>query len=859
MSQFNFSTVKKISFSVLLASTALSAAQAQTAPAEEPEGSEIIVTGTRATGMQAADSAAPVQLLSEGALAKVGQPNLNQALTQLVPSFTAQTQGTDMSNFGLSARLRGLSPNHTLVMVNGKRRHNSAILQVIAGPFAGSAAPSIDLIPPDAVQRIEVLQDGAAAQYGSDAIAGVINIILKNNTSGVSTKFTAGQFYDGEGTLYSASGNIGLPIGDSGYLNLTMFHRRQDYTAVGDGQLTVTRVDGSAYPGLTGPAANWANLDLKEINGGAAKSALTIGMFNAGYDFGGVELYGFGNYAKRVGYAKQGYRHPGRICRNPNTPTNTGPLDGRAVGAGGGIGTYEPASCFADTGVNGMVPEQKVDEDAYSLTGGIKGDVGGFNWDLSSTYGEVEDNVFTVNSANRQLFIDTGNTPRNFYAGMFKFTQWTTTLDLRKEVEVGLAEPLTIAGGGEYRRETYTLGAGEPLSYYGDGAQSFPGYSPRDASHHGRNAKAVYIDLIAHPVEAWSVDLAGRYEDYSDFGDTAIGKITTRYDFSDAFALRGTFSTGFRAPTLQESYYSAVNVGPTSASGQLPPNSVAAASLGFSPLRPEKSTNFSGGIVLRPIPRLTITLDAYLIKIRDRIVGTAPIRGLVSGAPQPTPIINGLPASEAVLRALQAQGVFTAGLPNLSAQTFTNGVDTRTIGLDLLARYPVDLPFGKLDLTLTGNVNDTNVTANRVPFGLFNAVSVSYLEESQPKYKVLLGGLLTSGKFSANARVSYQGKSQVLVQPAVTGYGPYWGVVKSTFLADLELGYDLTDNVNLAIGANNLFNKTPEIPNLLPASVRIDPGVSPYENGSGTINSPYGHGTYGTNGGYYYARIGLKF
>jgi iron complex outermembrane receptor protein len=697
------------------------------------------------------------------------------------------------------------------------------------------------------VQRIEVLQDGAAAQYGSDAIAGVINIILKNNTSGTSAKFTAGQFYDGEGTLYSASGNIGLPIGDSGYLDLTLFHRRQDYTAVGDGQLTVTRVDGSAYPGLTGPAANWANLDLKEVNGGAAKSALTIGMFNAGYDFGGVELYGFGNIAKRVGYAKQGYRHPGRICSS-----NT-------VGAQGGTGTYDPASCFADTGVAGMIPEQKVDEDAYSLTGGIKGDAGGFNWDLSTTYGEVEDNVYTVKSANRQLYLDTGNTPRNFYAGLFKFTQWTTTLDLRKEVEVGLAEPLTIAGGGEYRKETYTLGAGEPLSYYGDGAQSFPGYSPRDASHHGRNAKAVYIDFIAHPVEAWTVDLAGRYEDYSDFGDTAIGKITTRYDFSDAFALRGTFSTGFRAPTLQESYYSAVNVGPTSASGQLPPNSAAAASLGFSPLRPEKSTNFSGGIVLRPIPRLTITLDAYYIKIRDRIVGTAPIRGLVSNVQQTNPIINGQTAYQAVLAALTAQGVFTTGLPNLSAQTFTNGVDTRTIGLDLLARYPIDLPFGKLDLTLTGNVNDTNVTANRVPFGLFNAVSVSYLEESQPKYKVLLGGLLTSGKFSVNGRVSYQGKSQVLVQPSVTGFGPYWGVVKSTFLADLELGYDLTDNVSLAIGANNLFNKKPEIPNLLPASAVINPGVSPYENGSGTINSPYSHGTYGTNGGYYYARIGLKF
>ncbi|MET0363251.1 MAG: TonB-dependent receptor [Sphingobium sp.] len=843
------SRISKICTSILLASTSLTIAYAQPADTPPAEEGEIIVTGTRATGMQAAMSAAPVQLLSADSLAKVGQPNLNQALTQLVPSFQAQTQGTDMSNFSLSARLRGLSPNHTLVMVNGKRRHNSAILQVIAGPFQGSAAPSIDLIPPDAVQRIEILQDGAAAQYGSDAIAGVINIILKNNTSGGSAKATAGQYYDGEGTLYSASTNFALPVGEAGFVDVTLFHRRQDYTYVGDGQIAVTNANGQIYSGLTGPAANWSSLNLKNINGGQAKSDLSIGFINAGYDLGGVELYAFGDFATRIGYAKQGYRHPARICATT----------GNTIGAAGGSGTYIPANCFADTGTVGMVPEQRVDEDEFSITGGIKGDAGGFHWDLSTTYGEVTDNISTVKSANRLLYINTGQTPRDFYDGAFKFTQLTMNADFRKEFEIGFAEPLTVAFGGEYRKETYTIRAGEPLSYYGDGAQSFPGYSPQDAGHHGRNAKAGYIDFILKPVEQWSIDLAGRYEHFSDFGDTTIGKLTTRYDFSDAFALRGTVSTGFRAPTLQESFYSAINVGPTSVSGQLPPNSAAAASLGFSPLRPEKSKNLSLGVVLRPIPRLVVTIDGYYIKIKDRIVGTAPIRGLVSGVQQTTPTINGLTAYQAVLNALRAQGVFTGDLPNLSAQTFTNGVDTRTIGIDFAARYPVDLPFGKLDLSLTANFNDTEVVANRVPFNLFSAQAISYLETAQPAYKVLLGGLFTSGRFSANLRQSYQDASKVIVTSSVTGFGPYVGVVKATFLTDLEFGYDLTDWINISVGANNLFDKKPEIPNLLPAGATVNPGVSPYENGSGTIKAPYGHGTYGTNGGFYYARLSFKF
>src|SRR5690606_31256180 len=255
-------------------------------------------------------------------------------------------------------------------------------------------------------------------------------------------------------------------------------------------------------------------------------------------------------------------------------------------------------------------------------TGGVRGEISGWNWDLSGTYAEDIARVYTTQSVNASLYVATGQSPTDFYDGSFQFNQFVGTIDIDKEFDIGLAEPLTIALGAEFRDETYEIGAGDALSLYIEGGQSFPGYAESDAGTIGRTAKAVYVNFITNPVDDWTVDLAGRFEHYSDFGDAWIGKITTRYDFSDAFALRGTVSTGFRAPTLPESGYSATNVGPTSATLQLAPSSPGSLSAGFGALGPEKSFNVSGGMVLRPIDRLVVTLDGYLIKIRDRIVSS---------------------------------------------------------------------------------------------------------------------------------------------------------------------------------------------------------------------------------------------
>jgi iron complex outermembrane receptor protein len=866
---------------LFLASTALSGtAMAQTAAESDAaaetalEGDVIIVTGTRAAGQVAAESAAPIQLLSEDALTRVGQPNLNQALTQLVPSFQAQTQGTDMASFSLSARLRGVSPNHTLVMVNGKRRHGNSILQVINGAFGGSAAPSIDLIPPDIVQRIEILQDGAAAVYGSDAIAGVINIILKSETEGGTLRFNTGQYYDGEGTSYSASGNFGMEVGDAGFLDISLFHRRNNWTTIGEGQISVVNLNGTinssvsaAFRPLYQALADSAG--TSGINGGQPASKLSVGFYNFGYDFDDFEVYSFGDISRRSGDALQGYRVPNRVCRTADAKAQT----------------TDPTRCFGDTAANGLVPHIEVFQDEFSLTGGVRGETaGGWSWDVSGTYSEDKSQVYTTGSVNASLFVATGFSPTDFYDGGFQFNQFVGTVDLSKEIDIGLADPLTFAIGAEYRDESYSVFEGDAGSLYIEGGQSFPGYSSTDAGRIDRTAKSVYANVIAFPVEDWTVDVAGRFEDYSDFGSTVIGKLTTRYDFSDAFAVRATVSTGFRAPTLAESGYSATNVGPTSAVLQLAPSSAGAASAGFGALGPEESVNYSAGFVFRPAPRLTITVDGYMIKIKDRIVSSGEIRGQNAvpvpgiGTPVLTPLINGLTPFALVNAAILASGkaldptVLQSG--QLGIQTFTNGIDTRTSGIEFAARYPIDLPFGTLDLSVGANYNITKVTDSSTLGTLFVQTAEDTIENASPDFKGNVGMLFESGGFSANARMNYYSKTTQLVRPNgfsttprpvlnYAGVGEFYrATVGATPIFDLELGYEFTEFLTISVGANNLLNKKPEIPELVadynPATWPTN-NRSPYINNSGSINAPYNFGPYGSNGGYYYARVALEF
>jgi iron complex outermembrane receptor protein len=870
MSRFSKSLAIALTASTALSTPVLAQDDPTAAAATDgaDDGSEaIIVTGTRAAGLRAEEAAAPIQLLSEDAIAHVGQPNLNQVLTQLVPSFQAQTQGTDMASFSLSGRLRGLSPNHTLVMVNGKRRHGNSILQVINGAFGGSSAPSLDLIPPEIIQRVEILQDGAAAQYGSDAIAGVINIILKSDTSGSHIEATAGEYYDGEGTTYSISSNFGIEVGDAGFLDIALFHRHNDWTTTGDGQISVVNLNGTRNSSVSAGFAPIYqaladNGGTAGINGGQPASELTLGFYNFGYEFDTFEIYSFGDVSYRHGDALQGYRVPNRVCRT----------------AAGTAQTSDPTMCFGTTAQTGLVPHIEVKQNEFSFTGGARGEIDGWNWDLSGTYAEDVADVYTTKSVNASLFVATGFSPTDFYDGSFQFDQFVGTLDINKEFEIGLAEPLTVAFGAEYRDESYTVSPGDAGSLYVEGGQSVPGYAQSDAGTIDRTAKAVYVNFITNPVEGWTVDLAGRYEDYSDFGDALIGKLTTRYDFSDAFALRATASTGFRAPTLAEQGYSATNVGPTSATLQLAPSSPGSASAGFGSLEPEESINFSAGTVIRPIDRLVVTLDAYYIKIKDRIVSSGAIQGQQAspvpapGVPVLTPLINGLTPYQLVLNAITASGkqldptVLQSG--SLAIQTFTNGIDTETVGVELAARYPIDLPFGTLDLSFGANYNKTKVTDNALGT-LWTLIAEDVIERASPLFKANFGAFFETGAFSANFRTNFYSDTTQLVQPNAFSTTPrpidgryYRAEVAAAAIVDLELAYDFTEFLSFAIGANNLFDKKPEIPPVVadynPATWPTN-GRSPYINNNGTINGPYNFGPYGTNGGFYYARLTLDF
>jgi iron complex outermembrane receptor protein len=421
----------------------------------------VIVTGTRASGLKAENSASPIQVLDSASLARTGQPDLIQALAQNLPSLTAQAFGGDMANMTLSARLRGLSPNNTLVLVNGKRRHGTANLAVLGGPYQGGAAADLNYIPVAAIDHIEVLQDGAAAQYGTDAIAGVINIILKKNYRGGSANINGGGYGDGGGHTGDGSANLGLEPFANAYLNLsaeTKYHGFSDRGGIDP------RVNDAATLASMPQLRNAPGYPYLNHISGDAQYRQHIAAANFGAELSdSLELYGFATYGKKKAAAFENYRMPNRL-------PSIYPL--------------------------GFSPQETFREEDYAFTAGLKGKLaGGWNWDLSSTYGKDVARLGVAHSGNVSLLADTGATPLDFYAGEFVASQWTNNLDLSHDFDAGWATPLTFAIGAEQRRDTYAIGAGDAASRYKEGSQSFPGFSLTDAGSHSRTNKAVYANI----------------------------------------------------------------------------------------------------------------------------------------------------------------------------------------------------------------------------------------------------------------------------------------------------------------------------------------------------------------------------
>jgi iron complex outermembrane receptor protein len=821
---------------------ALGWAMANGALAQAADGADLdalIVTGTRMTGLRAVDSPAPIQVLDSTALRRTGQGDLIQAMAQNIPSFNAQAFGGDTANLTLSAKLRGLSPNHALVLVNGKRRHGTANLAVLGGPYQGGATADLNYIPLGSVDHIEVLQEGAAAQYGTDAIAGVINIILKDQAQGGSIVVSGGKYFDGGGVTGDITANLGIAPVENAYLNLTFESRWHGHSFRGDVDPrtintpfnTASSSNLSRYPGL----ANAEDYPYMNRIPGDAEYRLNIGSYNAGYQLSeDVEIYSFGTYGTKYGAAFENYRVPNLVIGRDGT--NPRPL--------------------------GFSPKEALDEEDYAASIGIKGaTAGGVNWDLTTTYGKDNVDIYVLNSLNRSLYIDTstattkGFSPTDFYAGSFIATQWTSTLDVSKEVDVGLFAPLTFAAGGEFRKESYEIKPGDEGSRYKEGSQSYPGFQFTDAGKHDRKNYAIYANVAGTPIERLQLDAAVRYEHFSDFGSTTVVKGTGRYDFSEAFAVRGTASTGFRAPTLAESYYSATNVSPTSAFVQLPPNSAAARLVGVDGLDPEKSTNFSAGFVAHPGYGVTITADVYQITVKDRIVGSGSLFG--SGGTLNIP---------AVTQAILANGnVLDPTVTQTGITMFTNGLDTRTRGAEFVLTASSNFEdMGSVQWSLTANYNKTKVTKIKPPpavlagVSLFDRSSLSNLESASPKYRVVAGATWTIGKLSVTLREALYGPSSTFSSRSGCPITPasaacYENKIKATAITDLEASYQVTEAVRLTVGANNLFNTYPDKINPL---LREDY----YRNNSNGYVTQYPtFSPFGINGGYYYSKLSLVF
>ena len=773
---------------------------------------EIAVTGSRRTERSAVDQPVPVDILTQEEIRQTGRTETAQIIQQLAPSFNFPRatvgDGTDHTR---PATLRGLGADQVLVLVNGKRRHTSALINVNGTVGRGQGMVDLNAIPSSAIDRIEILRDGAAAQYGSDAIAGVINIILKANATD-ELSLELGQTAEGDGNLINLNGTRNFTWGDNGFLQLAAEFRDRGYTN------RSLRDPRTQY--FAGDPKNSDPLFVNQINHrqGDADTRDLGAFLNLGKQVGTTtELYAFAGFGRRSGHAAGFWRRA---------------LDDRTVRA-----IYP----------NGFLPFIYSTIYDGSAVAGLKGDMRGWNWDLSAGYGRNSFRFDIKNTANVSLG---AQSPTEFYAGTLAFGQFTGNLDLVKGFNVGLASPLNVAFGGEFRSDNYQIKEGEPDSYRDGGvriaggpnnngiapigSQVFPGFRPADAVSKSRNNVGGYIDLESNVTSMLVLGAAARAEHYSDFGKTGDYKISGRLEPAKGLAFRAAFSSGFRAPSLGQSWFSSTATnfvaGVPTDNRTFPVSDPVAIALGATPLKSETSHNTSAGVAFYPLRGLSVTLDYYKIVIKDRIV------------------LSGTFNQPAVVTFLQQQGFTGVG----GARFFTNAVDTRTSGIDVVAGY--GFPIGaSTNLRMTAGFNKTkNVVTKVQPTPgvlaafqetLFDRVERARIEKGQPNTNFNLGAIVTRKAWTFNARTQRYGK--------VTSFGtPVDGSLDQTFepklITDLSASYSHNRTLTLMLGADNIFDVYPDKNSVGSATVggNANFGIFPY-NGI----SPFGF-----NGRFAYVR-----
>ncbi len=900
---------------------------------------EIITIGTRRKARSAADTPAPVDVISGVEFTRSAATDVQDLLRTSVPSFNINAQPiSDAASIVRPANLRGLSPDNTLVLVNGKRRHRGSVISFLGGGISdGAQGVDISAMPSLALKQVEVLRDGASSQYGSDAIAGVINFVLKDAPEGGVIEAQYGSTYDGDGDNYRIAGNIGLPLGDQGFVNLTAEYGDTNGTVRSVQRNDVASFIAAGLPTTDNRLINtytdevpqyWGQPDVEDDFKFFANSALEINEH--------LELYAFGNYSKRkvtggffyrapYGTGQRGGVYAGprvnaatgnatipNLAEDPNNPNDdfidsvtmavvaapvrsilVGDLDGQSGGlscpAGIPLGadnlTPDPAilalvsggtavgqNCFSfvETIASGFVPRFGGDNRDFGVAAGLRGELdwgNGLGYDLSITHGANRTDYFIMNTINASLG---PNTPRDFIPGGQEQIETIVNADFSYAVPMNFASDLNVAFGGEYRKEQFDLIAGGPNSFalgplatdcviefndpaiddisvcFSSSSNGFGGFP--NSSSNSQDSYAGYLDLEADITDAFTLQGALRYEDYSAFGDTLNYKIAALYKLNDNVRIRGTYSTGFHAPTSGQANITNVttqNVNGrlvdqgtlplSSAAGQLAANFIESQGNGRPVLGTEDARNISAGIAF-DFGGSSWTIDAYDIKVDGRVALGANVDFLsalnfAAGGGTFTSIA-------AALNGLDAAGTINrqdfVGLDDLRQfRFFSNSFDTKTQGIDVVGRFGFDLGSGYSNLTLAANYNKTDVTS----LGTQNPISagrVRALEDLLPNVKGSLTWNHTQDKLRTMLRANYFGAWRD------TGNGFDVG---SEFLMDAEVGYQITDNMEIIGGITNLLNNYPD--------------ENPGQGGSGQLYpeaSPFGF-----NGGQYYVKGRLTF
>jgi iron complex outermembrane receptor protein len=805
---------------------ALSAAGLAAAAETDADVDELIVTGTRSTARTVTTSLAPIDVLTSEILEKSGKQSTRDLISTLVPSANSSNSGAGASFAIKTVSLRGLASDQTLVLINGKRRHNTAVLFVNGTTQAGQSPADLDLIPSSSIQRIEVLRDGASAQYGSDALAGVINIILKSDAEGGAFSALTGTTLEGDGETLQGSLNYGLGLGESAYVNLTLDARTTNLVDRGKFTPATASLYFPLSPGVPDPRE--ATIDRHVSRPGAPASQLYSLAYNAGWDLtDAAKLYSFGTISSRNSAAWLTYRAPNAFNNN--------------------------ATVYPD----GYSPRLFLKDRDYQGTFGAKGtNLLGFDWDLSTSLARSKVDYFE-NSLNASYG---PASPTYFYLGTLTFKEWTSNFDISREFDLGLARPMFVAAGAEYRRSEFTIGVGQKESYdtgpfrypvghplatnpaaVAGGANGVSGFPPSTAGNFTRNNKSLYINIEQALTDTFEISLAGRYEDYSDFGTAETGKASLRWEPIDGYAVRATASTGFRAPSLQQQHYGSASTINVALPGQpaqlgpsqiLPTNNPAAIALGAKPLEPEKSTNYSIGLVMQPLPGLSATVDVYQIEIKNRILQS-----------------EQLGPNAAVNRALVSAGLS----PGQAAFYYANAADTTTRGLDLVADYRSDFgDYGRVKWTVSANFNTTKFDRVTPPPPTLAAAGLVLVGRGQignftvgtPRNKQIASAEWSREKFTVNLRVTRYGKviQRNSLNPGLDE------TVSPTGIVDLDVAYDWSESIRLSGGANNLTDVRPDI--VQPAARGAASGPFTYFNQF----SPFG-----IAGGFYYAKVAVKF